>query len=119
LKVLFAKVTERLEVVRKDGAVIPGLYAACSVGRSGLLLEAHGHHLGWAFIAGRIAGRNAAFDMQIGMKQIQKITPPRRKTCTHLQRHHSYGLYCLVRARPQRNRRKMPPITRSDRSASL
>jgi hypothetical protein len=50
LKVLFAKVTERLEVVREDGAVIPGLYAAGSVGRSGLLLEGHGHRLGRAFI---------------------------------------------------------------------
>ncbi len=54
------KVTERLEVVRGDGAVIPGLYAAGSAGQGGLLLEGHGHHLGWAFISGRIAGRNAA-----------------------------------------------------------
>ena len=43
------------------GAVIPGLYAAGSTGQGGLLLEGHGHHLGWAFISGRIAGRNAAF----------------------------------------------------------
>ncbi|HZM47850.1 MAG TPA: FAD-dependent oxidoreductase [Burkholderiales bacterium] len=55
------KVTERLEVTREDGAVIPGLYAAGSTGQGGLLLEGHGHHLGWAFISGRIAGRNAAF----------------------------------------------------------
>ena len=54
------KVTERLEVTREDGAVIPGLYAAGSTGQGGLLLEGHGHHLGWAFISGRIAGRNAA-----------------------------------------------------------
>jgi hypothetical protein len=26
-----------------------------------VLLEGHGHHLGWAFISGRIAGRNAAY----------------------------------------------------------
>jgi succinate dehydrogenase/fumarate reductase flavoprotein subunit len=55
------KVTERLEVTRADGTVIPGLYAAGSTGQGGLLLEGHGHHLGWAFISGRIAGRNAAF----------------------------------------------------------
>jgi succinate dehydrogenase/fumarate reductase flavoprotein subunit len=55
------KVTERLEVVRADGSVIPGLYAAGATGQGGLLLEGHGHHLGWSFISGRIAGRNAAF----------------------------------------------------------
>jgi succinate dehydrogenase/fumarate reductase flavoprotein subunit len=54
------KVTERLEVLRANGSVIPGLYAAGSAGQGGLLLEGHGHHLGWAFISGRIAGRNAA-----------------------------------------------------------
>lgn len=55
------KVSERLEVLRADGSLIPGLYAAGSAGQGGLLLEGHGHHLGWAFISGRIAGRNAAF----------------------------------------------------------
>ena len=54
------KVSEHLEVLREDGSVIPGLYAAGSAGQGGLLLEGHGHHLGWAFISGRIAGRNAA-----------------------------------------------------------
>ena len=54
------KVSARLEVLRTDGSVIPGLYAAGSAGQGGLLLEGHGHHLGWAFISGRIAGRNAA-----------------------------------------------------------
>jgi succinate dehydrogenase/fumarate reductase flavoprotein subunit len=54
------RVTENLEVQRTDGSIIPGLYAAGSAGQGGLLLEGHGHHLGWAFISGRIAGRNAA-----------------------------------------------------------
>jgi succinate dehydrogenase/fumarate reductase flavoprotein subunit len=54
------RVTERLEVVDASGAVIDGLYAAGSTGQGGLLLEGHGHHLGWAFISGRIAGRHAA-----------------------------------------------------------
>ena len=53
-------VSERLEVLRGDGTPIPGLFAAGSVGQGGLLLEGHGHHLGWAFVSGRIAGRNAA-----------------------------------------------------------
>jgi succinate dehydrogenase/fumarate reductase flavoprotein subunit len=54
------KITERMEVVTEDGLVQPGLYAAGSNGQGGVLLEGHGHHLGWAFISGRIAGRNAA-----------------------------------------------------------
>lgn len=57
------RITERLEVVREDGAPIQGLYAAGAIGQGGLLLEGHGHHLAWAFISGRIAGRNAAFDV--------------------------------------------------------
>ena len=55
------KVSERLEVVRENGSPIPGLFAAGSTGQGGLLLEGHGHHLGWAFISGRIAGRQAAY----------------------------------------------------------
>jgi hypothetical protein len=53
-------VTERLEVTGRDGQPIPGLYAAGSTGQGGVLLMGHGHHLGWAFVSGRIAGRNAA-----------------------------------------------------------
>jgi succinate dehydrogenase/fumarate reductase flavoprotein subunit len=55
------RVTPRLEVVGDKGAVLAGLFAAGSTGQGGLLLEGHGHHLGWAFTSGRIAGRNAAF----------------------------------------------------------
>lgn len=54
------KVTLNLEVVGKDDQIIPGLYAAGANGQGGLLLEGHGHHLGWAFVSGRIAGKNAA-----------------------------------------------------------
>ena len=39
---------------------IPGLYAAGSTGQGGLLLKGHGHHLAWAFVSGRRAGRFAA-----------------------------------------------------------
>ncbi len=58
------KVSINLEVQHADGSVIPGLYAAGSTGQGGLLLEGHGHHLGWAFISGRIAGRNAASNVR-------------------------------------------------------
>ncbi len=61
-----ARVTPRLEVLDGGDAVIPGLYAAGSSGQGGVLLEGHGHHLGWAFTSGRIAGRNAAADRPAG-----------------------------------------------------
>ena len=54
------RVSERLEVIGLGDAPIPGLYAAGSVGQGGLLLNGHGHHLGWAFVSGRLAGRHAA-----------------------------------------------------------
>lgn len=39
---------------------IPGLWAAGATGQGGLLLKGHGHHLAWAFVSGRRAGRIAA-----------------------------------------------------------
>ena len=54
------RVSSRLEVLDGNGRVIPGLYAAGSNGQGGLLLEGHGHHLGWAFTSGRLAARAAA-----------------------------------------------------------
>jgi succinate dehydrogenase/fumarate reductase flavoprotein subunit len=57
-------VNEQLQVLGRDDAPIAGLYAAGSAGQGGLLLEGHGHHLAWAFVSGRIAGRNAAQDRQ-------------------------------------------------------
>jgi len=53
-------VDERHRVLGPGDAPIPGLYAAGSTGQGGLLLKGHGHHLGWAFVSGRRAGRNAA-----------------------------------------------------------
>ncbi|MEI9803420.1 MAG: FAD-dependent oxidoreductase [Pseudolabrys sp.] len=58
------KVSTRLEVLDKSGKAIPGLFAAGSNGQGGLLLEGHGHHLGWAFTSGRLAGRSAASSSQ-------------------------------------------------------
>src|SRR5262249_20239360 len=55
-----ARVSTRMEVLDAADKPIPGLYAAGSNGQGGLLVEGHGHHLGWAFTSGRIAGRNAA-----------------------------------------------------------
>ncbi|MBT4670625.1 MAG: FAD-dependent oxidoreductase [Rhodospirillaceae bacterium] len=56
------KVDENLRVLHRDGGPIPGLYAAGSAGQGGVLLEGHGHHLGWAFTSGRLAGANAVRD---------------------------------------------------------
>ena len=47
-------------VLGADDRPIRGLYAAGSTGQGGLLLKGHGHHLAWAFVSGRRAGRNAA-----------------------------------------------------------
>ena len=52
--------SNRFEVLDGAGHPIPGLYAAGSNGQGGVLLEGHGHHLGWAFMSGRMAGANAA-----------------------------------------------------------
>ncbi|MGD9869179.1 MAG: FAD-dependent oxidoreductase [Hyphomicrobiales bacterium] len=54
------KVDTSLRALDRDGHPIPGLYAAGSAGQGGVLLEGHGHHLGWAFTSGRLVGRNAA-----------------------------------------------------------
>jgi fumarate reductase flavoprotein subunit len=47
-------------VLGAHGQPIPGLYAAGATGQGGLLLKGHGHHLAWAFVSGRRAGRFAA-----------------------------------------------------------
>ncbi len=52
-------VNDALQVLGEDDAPIPGLYAAGSAGQGGLMLKGHGHHIGWAFTSGRIAGRHA------------------------------------------------------------
>ena len=44
-------------VLGMDGLPVAGLYAAGSTGQGGLLLKGHGHHLAWAFVSGRRAGR--------------------------------------------------------------
>ncbi len=53
-------VNESLQLLGDKDLPIPGLYAAGSSGQGGLMLKGHGHHIGWAFTSGRIAGKNAA-----------------------------------------------------------
>jgi len=55
------RITPQFEVLHRNGSVIPGLFAAGGNGQGGIILEGHGHHLGWAFTSGRLAGRQAAF----------------------------------------------------------
>jgi succinate dehydrogenase/fumarate reductase flavoprotein subunit len=54
-------VNTRLAVLDGNDRPVAGLFAAGSCGQGGVLLEGHGHHIGWAFVSGRIAGRSAAF----------------------------------------------------------
>jgi succinate dehydrogenase/fumarate reductase flavoprotein subunit len=53
-------VDSRHRVLGAQDEPIPGLYAAGATGQGGLLLKGHGHHLAWAFVSGRRAGRFAA-----------------------------------------------------------
>jgi succinate dehydrogenase/fumarate reductase flavoprotein subunit len=55
-----ARINSQFEVLDRSSRPISGLYAAGSAGQGGVLLEGHGHHLGWAFTSGRLAGRSAA-----------------------------------------------------------
>ncbi len=54
------RVDPRHRVLGADDTPLPGLYAAGATGQGGLLLKGHGHHLAWAFVSGRRAGRHAA-----------------------------------------------------------
>ena len=68
-------VNMKLQVLGPDDQPIPGLFAAGSTGQSGLLLKGHGHHLGWAFTSGRIAGRNAAQGVGLEQRGALQSTP--------------------------------------------
>jgi hypothetical protein len=54
------KINAHFQVMRKDGSIIPGLYAAGATGQGGLVYSSHGLGLAWAFTSGRLAGRQAA-----------------------------------------------------------
>ena len=55
-------VDNKHRVLGTNDQPLPGLYAAGSAGQGGLLLKGHGHHLAWAFVSGRRAGKFAAND---------------------------------------------------------
>lgn len=64
-------INEHFQILGHNDAPIPGLFGAGGTGQGGLLMEGHGHHIAWAFISGRLAGRNAAYlantaDMYVG-----------------------------------------------------
>jgi succinate dehydrogenase/fumarate reductase flavoprotein subunit len=59
-------VDESHRVLDRAERAVPGLYAAGSTGQGGLLLKGHGHHLAWAFVSGRRAGRIAAQEARSG-----------------------------------------------------
>ena len=54
-------INEQFQILGENEQPIPGLFGAGTVGLGGLMAEGHGHHLGWAFTSGRLAGRNAAY----------------------------------------------------------
>jgi succinate dehydrogenase/fumarate reductase flavoprotein subunit len=51
-------INRNFQVLDDKSKVIEGLYAAGSNGQGGLLLEGHGHHIGWAFVSGKLAGES-------------------------------------------------------------
>ncbi len=58
-------VDDQHRVLGETDKPITGLYAVGSTGQGGLLLKGHGHHLAWAFVSGRRAGRFAAADRRM------------------------------------------------------
>ena len=54
------KVDTSHRVLGADDQPIEGLYAVGSTGQGGLLLKGHGHHIAWAFVSGRRAGKLVA-----------------------------------------------------------
>jgi hypothetical protein len=63
------------QVLREDNSVIPRLYAAGAAGQGGVLLAGNGHHICWAAISGRRAGRHVVgvaegVKMNIGRDQV-------------------------------------------------
>lgn len=50
------RIDTEFRVLNNTDQVVPGLYAVGSAGQGGVVLEGHGHHLGWAFTSGRLCG---------------------------------------------------------------
>jgi fumarate reductase flavoprotein subunit len=60
------RIDTTLRVLDGAGQPIAGLYAAGSAGQGGVILDGHGHHLGWAFTSGRLAAQAAAGATETG-----------------------------------------------------
>lgn len=54
------RIDTEFRVLDAGNQPIEGLFAAGSSGQGGVILNGHGHHLGWAFTSGRLAGKRAA-----------------------------------------------------------
>ncbi|CAD7053241.1 FAD-binding protein [Pseudorhizobium halotolerans] len=72
------RVDTSLRVLDRKDSPVPGLYAAGSAGQGGVLLEGHGHHLGWAFASGMLAG--AAVARESARTAQQAIPVPSRNS---------------------------------------
>jgi succinate dehydrogenase/fumarate reductase flavoprotein subunit len=72
-------VDTRLQVLGANDKPIAGLFAAGFIGMGGMLLEGHGHHIGWAFTSGRIAGRHAAHRV-VTTEDSTSVPPPVAET---------------------------------------
>ncbi len=55
-----AAINEQFEVLNKNDAPIPGLYAVGQNGLSGQILWGHGLHIAWAITSGRLIGEHLA-----------------------------------------------------------
>ncbi len=57
-------INDEFQALDESDHPIPGLFAAGSNGQGGILLEGHGHHIGWAFVSGRLAGKSISSSSQ-------------------------------------------------------
>jgi len=53
------RINTRFEVLREDGSVIEGLYAAGATGQGGLVYSSHGLGLAWVTTSGRLQGNRS------------------------------------------------------------
>ncbi|MGE4336305.1 MAG: FAD-dependent oxidoreductase [Pigmentiphaga sp.] len=54
------RIDTSMRVIDGTGLPIKGLYAVGATGQGGMMLDGHGHHIGWAFTSGRLGGINAS-----------------------------------------------------------
>ena len=82
-------VDDRLRVLKPDGSVVEGLFAAGGAGQGGLMLLGHGHHIAWAMVSGRVAGRTVSALNQEGLGRPlvhddeSEVHPPGLEPGTH------------------------------------